>query len=58
MGCVISGSRSPVTNGWIHGDADLPLSFSYVSASKRRLQQHQLPVPSGSLKREAFDVRV
>uniref|UniRef100_A0A0A9DI30 DUF668 domain-containing protein n=1 Tax=Arundo donax TaxID=35708 RepID=A0A0A9DI30_ARUDO len=33
IGCVISGSKSPVRNGWIHGDADLPLSFSYYVSS-------------------------
>ncbi|XP_062183069.1 protein PSK SIMULATOR 3-like [Phragmites australis] len=33
IGCVISGSKSPVRNGWIHAGGDLPLSFSYVSAS-------------------------
>ncbi|CAL4995588.1 unnamed protein product [Urochloa decumbens] len=36
VGCVVMGSKSnsPVRNGWIHGDADLPpLSFSYVSAA-------------------------
>lgn len=35
VGCVImGGSNSPVRGGWLHGsDADLPLSFSYVSAA-------------------------
>ncbi|XP_062202819.1 uncharacterized protein LOC133905122 [Phragmites australis] len=33
IGCVISGSKSPVRNRCLHGDGDLPLSFSYVSAS-------------------------
>ncbi|CAL4904246.1 unnamed protein product [Urochloa decumbens] len=37
VGCVVMGSKtnSPVRNGWIHGgDADLPLSFSYISAAE------------------------
>ncbi|CAO2145578.1 unnamed protein product [Urochloa humidicola] len=37
VGCVVMGSKSnsPVRNGWIHvdGEADLPLSYSYVSAA-------------------------
>ncbi|BAT15886.1 Os12g0146500, partial [Oryza sativa Japonica Group] len=35
IGCMVSGSRSPDSERWkIHGDGDLPLSFSYyVSAS-------------------------
>ncbi|KAK8447243.1 hypothetical protein SEVIR_8G027433v4 [Setaria viridis] len=33
VGCVVMGSNSPIRNGWIHGDADLPLSFSYISAA-------------------------
>ncbi|CAN6362247.1 unnamed protein product [Urochloa humidicola] len=35
VGCVVMGSKSnsPVRNGWIHGDAGLPLSFSYVSVA-------------------------
>ncbi|OEL31807.1 hypothetical protein BAE44_0007173 [Dichanthelium oligosanthes] len=33
IGCVVMGSNSPVRDGWIHGDADLPLSVSYISAA-------------------------
>ncbi|CAN6330520.1 unnamed protein product [Urochloa humidicola] len=37
VGCVVMGSKSssPVRNGWIHvdGEADLPMSFSYISAA-------------------------
>nr|XP_034602440.1 uncharacterized protein LOC117862989 [Setaria viridis]TKW07784.1 hypothetical protein SEVIR_7G330100v2 [Setaria viridis] len=33
VGCVVTGSNSPVRNGWTHSDADLPLSFSYISAA-------------------------
>ncbi|CAN6325809.1 unnamed protein product [Urochloa humidicola] len=37
VGCVVMGSKSnpPVWNGWIHvdGQADLPLSYSYISAA-------------------------
>ncbi|RLN27611.1 hypothetical protein C2845_PM05G05630 [Panicum miliaceum] len=34
MGCVVMGrSNSPARGGWINGDTDLPLSFSYISAA-------------------------
>ncbi|XP_039798366.1 uncharacterized protein LOC120663567 [Panicum virgatum] len=34
MGCVVMGeSNSPVGGGWINGDTELPLSFSYISAA-------------------------
>uniref|UniRef100_J3NBD3 DUF668 domain-containing protein n=2 Tax=Oryza brachyantha TaxID=4533 RepID=J3NBD3_ORYBR len=34
IGCMVSGSRSPDRERWLHGgDGDLPLSFSYMSAS-------------------------
>ncbi|PUZ62943.1 hypothetical protein GQ55_3G027000 [Panicum hallii var. hallii] len=34
MGCVVMGrSNSPVRGGWINGETDLPLSFSYISAA-------------------------
>ncbi|KAF0933309.1 hypothetical protein E2562_017094 [Oryza meyeriana var. granulata] len=33
IGCMVSGGRSPDRERWIHGDGDLPLSFSYMSAS-------------------------
>ncbi|KAG2622987.1 hypothetical protein PVAP13_3KG007300 [Panicum virgatum] len=36
MGCVVmtgSDSHSPVRGGWINGDTDRPLSFSYISAA-------------------------
>jgi hypothetical protein len=33
VGCVLMGSNSPVRGRWIHGDADLPLGLSYISAA-------------------------
>ncbi|KAL5223619.1 hypothetical protein ABZP36_010258 [Zizania latifolia] len=34
IGCMVSGSRSPARERWIHGDGDPPLSSSYMSPSK------------------------
>ncbi|KAL6641898.1 hypothetical protein ACP70R_020079 [Stipagrostis hirtigluma subsp. patula] len=31
IGCVITGSKSPDRDRWIHGAGELPLSFSYAS---------------------------
>ncbi|VAI29765.1 unnamed protein product [Triticum turgidum subsp. durum] len=33
IGCMVSGSKSPNKEGWVHGGHDLPLSFSYVSSN-------------------------
>ena len=30
---MVSGSKSPTREGWVHGGHDLPLSFSYVSSN-------------------------